>query len=259
MANTRRLFLLPVRVSLAAITTSSTFYRSRIPYCGKFKPLKNWVKGLEPALKSRMQSSHLTLYMQRCYVNNFCKSGGKFGMGSVFSASVIFGSICLTPSIAYAMDGFDILGDDHRLGLPNASEGEEDPHNFLAFARKLLLPVFLFMTVLMNLDHPIILTTKVILILVGTKPSPFSVYLFIEQLRRQFIHQQPFMYKFKSLYAKKVEVEDYMFLCLARVEIKDQRFTLIGILGSWWVLPWSTCQGPFSVLRNQVLQNYIRN
>ncbi|CAL5325276.1 unnamed protein product [Camellia sinensis] len=203
------------------------------------------------------------------YCHDGILSGRKLVMGSVFGASVVFGWIFLRPRVAYAMDaclseksdivifydvGFDVWGDDHHFDLSNASDAEEDARNFLALARKLLLPVFLFLTVMMNWDHPIILATKIILILVGTKPSPFSVYLFIEQLRRQFMRQHPFLYKFKSLYAKKVEVDDYTFLCLARVELEDQKFTLIGILGSWWVLPWSPCQGAFSVLRNKVLQ-----
>ncbi|CAL5368217.1 unnamed protein product [Camellia sinensis] len=295
--------------SLSSSPSSSSLSRSTIPFYGRFEPLKTCVKGLEPVLLQNhcRRSSHWKLYVQRCYANNFCNpgqismflfcylfvliirtlnvmngavllkqychdgilSGRKLVMGSVFGASVVFGSIFLRPRVAYAMDaclseksdivifydvGFDVWGDDHHFDLSNASDAEEDARNFLALARKLLLPVFLFLTVMMNWDHPIILATKIILILVGTKPSPFSVYLFIEQLRRQFMRQHPFLYKFKSLYAKKVEVDDYTFLCLARVELEDQKFTLIGILGSWWVLPWSPCQGAFSVLRNKVLQ-----
>lgn len=41
----------------------------------------------------------------------------------------------------------------------------------------------------------------------------------------------------QSLYASKVEVEDFQLLCLARVEVRDQKFTLVGILGGWWPLP----------------------
>ena len=78
-----------------------------------------------------------------------------------------------------------MLDIDHHSEFPNSSETEEDPRVFLAlaFARKLVMPIFLFITVLMNWDHPIILAAKVILILVGTKPRPFSVYLFIEQVK----------------------------------------------------------------------------
>lgn len=37
-----------------------------------------------------------------------------------------------------------------------------------------------------------------------------------------------------------VEVEDYTVLCVARVEIKDERFVLIGVLGTWWIMPLSS-------------------
>uniref|UniRef100_A0A5B6YP04 Uncharacterized protein n=1 Tax=Davidia involucrata TaxID=16924 RepID=A0A5B6YP04_DAVIN len=249
-------FLQSIRASLTVIPPLS---HSRITLYGKFEPLKTWIKGIEPAVHNRASNFHWKLYILRNRMQNFCKSGHKFSVASMFGASVVFGSISHWPRVAYAMDGLDILVDDHHVDLLGASDSEENPHIFLAFARKLWLPVFLFLTVLMNWDHPIVLATKVILILLSTKPSPFSVYLFIEQLRHQSMHQQPLLYKFKSLYAKKVEVEDYMFLCLARVELKDQKFTLIGILGSWWVLPVSPCQGASSVLGNRTLKNFMRN
>ncbi|XP_020589576.1 uncharacterized protein LOC110030922 isoform X4 [Phalaenopsis equestris] len=37
------------------------------------------------------------------------------------------------------------------------------------------------------------------------------------------------------LYVKKVEVEDYKILCMARVELRDMKLDVIGILGGWWV------------------------
>lgn len=62
------------------------------------------------------------------------------------------------------------------------TDEEEDPQDVLVMVRKLMLPAFLFVTVLVNWGHPIILVAKIILILFGTKPRPFSVYLFIEQV-----------------------------------------------------------------------------
>ncbi|PPD74248.1 hypothetical protein GOBAR_DD28833 [Gossypium barbadense] len=41
----------------------------------------------------------------------------------------------------------------------------------------------------------------------------------------------------KVLHASKVEVQDYKLLCLAIVEIGDEKIRLIGILGGWWSLP----------------------
>ncbi|XP_058188197.1 uncharacterized protein LOC131304813 isoform X5 [Rhododendron vialii] len=240
------LLLQPTRVSLSTTLTSlSSLSRSRIPFGEKFEPLRRrWVaKGIEPSGKNHVKRSHWKLCVQSCYTNNFCKSGMKFGMRSLFGLSAAFGAICFRPRIVYAMDGFDILGDEHRVGFRSPTDAEEDPEDVLILARKLLPPAFLFITVLVNWGHPVILVAKIILILLGTKPRPFSVYLFIEQL----------------LYAKKVEVDDYKFFCLARVELNNQEFTLIGILGSWWVLPWSTIQEALLIPRNKFLQNYLRN
>ncbi|XP_058188195.1 uncharacterized protein LOC131304813 isoform X3 [Rhododendron vialii] len=247
------LLLQPTRVSLSTTLTSlSSLSRSRIPLAvgEKFEPLRRrWVaKGIEPSGKNHVKRSHWKLCVQSCYTNNFCKSGMKFGMRSLFGLSAAFGAICFRPRIVYAMDGFR-----------SPTDAEEDPEDVLILARKLLPPAFLFITVLVNWGHPVILVAKIILILLGTKPRPFSVYLFIEQLRQKFIHQQPLLYKFKLLYAKKVEVDDYKFFCLARVELNNQEFTLIGILGSWWVLPWSTIQEALLIPRNKFLQNYLRN
>ncbi|KAJ4972738.1 hypothetical protein NE237_005912 [Protea cynaroides] len=42
-----------------------------------------------------------------------------------------------------------------------------------------------------------------------------------------------------------MHVEDYKLFCLARIEIRDQKITLIGILGSWWVIQSSPAQGEY--------------
>ncbi|CAK9161775.1 unnamed protein product [Ilex paraguariensis] len=201
MALTARI-LLPIRSSFSSIASPySLLYHSRLPFYGRLEPLKTWIKFLEPVLRTRAPTSH---WIRRLYLPTFqyrrpnlYNSGLEFGMRTIFGVSFLVGSISLWPRVAYAMDGFDIWGDNHRDDLLAASGSEEDPHTILTFARKLFVPVFLFATVFMNWGHPIILAAKVILILLGTKPSPFSVYLFIEQLRHEVLRQHPFLYKFK--------------------------------------------------------------
>ena len=56
----------------------------------------------------------------------------------------------------------------------------------------------------------------------------------------------------QSLYASKVEVQDYKLLCLAAVEVRDQKFTLVGILGTWWTLPHLPYREAFSFVRNRL-------
>lgn len=80
----------------------------------------------------------------------------------------------------------DILLDDHQLS--DTLDGEEDRRAFWMFARKFWLPVFFFLTVLTNLEHPIaLIAIKIILLLLSTNPSPLSVYVFVGQVRVHFI------------------------------------------------------------------------
>ncbi|KAK3033036.1 hypothetical protein RJ639_035662 [Escallonia herrerae] len=113
-------------------------------------------------------------------------SGHKFSVGSIFGVSVALGSVILCPRAAYSMGGVTILEDDHRRVLLGDSKFEEDPHALLMLASKLLVPACLFLTVFMNAGHPTILAAKLIIILFTTKPSPFSVYMFVDQVRKNF-------------------------------------------------------------------------
>lgn len=242
-------FLQPIKQSLTLITSS---YPS-ISHSRKFLYAK-----FEPVLHNRAPIFHYKFNSQRKCFQNFCFSGSKLIIGSILHVPVAFGSIGFLSHIAYAMDGHDILVDDpHLLG---ASDAEEDRRAFWMFARKLWLPVFFVLTVLTNLDHPIALIgIKIILFLLTTKPSPLSVYTVVDQLCYQFMRQEPHLYKVKSLYAKKVEVQDYKLLCLARVEVREQKFTLVGILGGWWALPTLMYQGAFSIFKNGYMKHYREN
>ncbi|KAF3966361.1 hypothetical protein CMV_009532 [Castanea mollissima] len=219
MAHTIK-FLHPIRQSLTAITSSSPpISHSRKFFYAKFEPLKMSIKGLEPVLRNYASTFQSKLYTQRKY---FCFSGSKLSIGSIFGVSIVLGSKSFWPHIAYAMDGHDILLDDHHF--LDDSDDEEDPQPFWI-----------------------------------TKPSPLSVYVFVDQLCQQSMRQEPHLYKVKSLYAKKVEVQDYKLLCLAKVELKEETISLVGILGGWWTLPTFFYQGTFSFVRNGALKNYSEN
>ena len=76
----------------------------------------------------------------------------------------------------------DALVDDHES--QDLSEEEINVHHLLRLARKLWLPAFFFLTVLSNLGDSItILFIKLTLFLLSTKPSPFSVYVFVDKVR----------------------------------------------------------------------------
>ncbi|KAL1148283.1 hypothetical protein V6Z11_A10G115100 [Gossypium hirsutum] len=161
-----------------------SFSQSRHLFNGKIRPLKTWVHIFEPKLQSRASKFEYMLNIQRKYVQDCCFSGSRH-MRSIFGASVMLGAVYCWSHISHAMDGLDIFSDDNHLESFDASEGEDDRHKLC------------------------------------TKPSPSSIYLFIE----------------KALHASKVEVQDYKLFCLAIVEIGDEKIRLIGILGGWWSLP----------------------
>ncbi|XP_059282362.1 uncharacterized protein LOC132036138 isoform X1 [Lycium ferocissimum] len=230
--------------------------RSTNPFDGKFAPLKTLMKCLKPQVYSRVTKfnggSNFETFHH--YFRKVYNLGCNYTLWSTLGLSALLGYTKLSPHISYSSDGFDGLLDDHHLGLFSDSNSEDRRSLFMSL-RKLVVPLLLVITVLMNWGHPMIITAKVTLILLTTKPSPLSVYVLVEQLRHQAVHQQPFVYKFKSLYAKKVEVADYLFLSLAKVELKDQEFILVGILGSWWSFPLSSWQEASSILKCKVLKS----
>ncbi|KAL2335718.1 hypothetical protein Fmac_016931 [Flemingia macrophylla] len=181
---------------------------------------------------------------------NFLRTSRFYG-SYIYIGSILGVSIASSSIIAHAMDAGDALVDDHELqDLP---EEEQNMHHLWRLARKFWLPVFFFITVLTNLDDSItILFIKLTLFLLSTKPNPFSVYVFVDQMCQQFMRQETRFFKVKSLYASKVEVQDYKLFCLADVEVRDQKFTLVGILGSWWTLPHLPFWEAFSYVRNRI-------
>ncbi|KAL1356408.1 hypothetical protein AAHE18_05G182900 [Arachis hypogaea] len=168
---------------------------------------------------------------------NFLRKSSYLSIGSILGVSIASASV-----IAHAMDAGDALVDDPSDNSQDVSEEEEIVHHFLKFTRKFWLPVLFFLTVLTNLDDPImILFVKVTLFLLSTKPNPFSVYIFVDQP-----------------YASKVEVHDYKLLCLAAVEVRDQKFTLVGILGTWWSLPHLPTWEAISLVKNRVGSIFVK-
>ncbi|XP_012081264.1 uncharacterized protein LOC105641318 isoform X4 [Jatropha curcas] len=214
-------FLNPIRQSFSSISyfySSSSISRTKT-FNSKFELVRAWMKQLEPSIQCRCSNFQCKLNLHAQFIRNLYLSGQ------------------------------EILVDDRDF--LDSSDRERDSPVAWMFLKKFWLPAFCFLTVLVNWDHPIILITKVALFLLSTKPSPLSVYVFVEQLCDRSMRQQPYMYFLKSLYANKVEVQDYKFFCLATVEVKGQTLTLLGVLGGWWALPLS--QTAFSVFLDSVL------
>ncbi|KVH92832.1 uncharacterized protein LOC112515906 isoform X2 [Cynara cardunculus var. scolymus] len=248
-----------IRLIRVRTTTSiaSVLPPPRIPLSGKFEPFKSLTRGFEsPAGR---YTRPLILDWKLCVRRYFhmTKSynlGHEFSMGRLLGVSAVLGSFLLRPRFAHCMDGYASSADDHSMGMLGKSETDDNPHSFMIFAKKLMVPIALLLIVWMNWNYPVVLGVKVILTLLSTKPSPFSVYVFIEQLQQQYRGQHPFLHKFKSSYAKKVEVEDYTVFCIAKIEMGDQKYTLLGILGGWWVFELTSLRSALSGFRSRTLE-----
>lgn len=82
--------------------------------------------------------------------------------------------------------GHDFLVHGHYGEPLDASDVEEDLSALWRFARKFWMPLFFFLTVLTHLSDPVsIIALKVVLFLLCTKPSPFSVYVSIDEVRKR--------------------------------------------------------------------------
>lgn len=67
-------------------------------------------------------------------------------------------------------------------------------------------------------------------------------------------HYPNLLINVQSLYAKKVEVDDYIVFCIAKVEIGDQKFTLLGILGGWWVFEMTSLRSAISGFKSRTME-----
>ncbi|XP_031115969.1 uncharacterized protein LOC116019779 [Ipomoea triloba] len=243
----RFLRLINTRASFSSVNVSPVYSQSRALYVGRFEPsINTWVKNLKPISKFQNRFDVRKFHQQFSKLKN---PGCNFTMCNAVGLAALLGSVSIWPRTAYAADGLDALLDDDHLDLLENTKSENDYQTLSVFLKKLLVPVFLALTIFLNWGHPLITAAKVTLILYTTKPSPLSIYLFVEELRNQEMQKHPFVYKFKSLYPNKVDVEDYAIFCSAKVQLKDQKFTAVGILGSWWVLPVSSWQEGVSVLK----------
>ena len=82
--------------------------------------------------------------------------------------------------------GLDIYVDDYHMESFDASEGEDDRHKLWMLMTKLWLPVLFVFTALVNWDNPFAVATRILLFLLITKPSPSSIYLFVERVSKSF-------------------------------------------------------------------------
>ncbi|KAD4586638.1 hypothetical protein E3N88_24239 [Mikania micrantha] len=256
MAHARGFFRL-IRVRGTTTSLTSIIQTPKFSLSVTFEPLKSLIRIFDPPSGrcTRPLIINWKLHGQRyLHMTKSDTSGHESNMGRLLGVSAVLGSFLLQPRFAHCMDGFASSAHAHSISMLGESENDDNPHNFMIFAKKLMVPIALLFIVWMNWNYPIVLGVKVTLTLLSTKPSPFSVYVYIEQLQQQYRTRHPILHKLKSLYVKKVEVDDYTVLCIAKIEIGDQKYTLLGILGGWWVFELTSLRSVLSGFRSRTLQ-----
>ncbi|XP_020096940.1 uncharacterized protein LOC109716064 isoform X4 [Ananas comosus] len=231
IARAASLMKLRLRLSSSPIpphlNPSTTLFLSGNPISGRsseLKVLRNYVSLASPVYAQRFRS---VFSMQKMIGRSLHLSGRKLFTGTFIGISILGGLLHRPSNIAYAMDVDDYAEPSGYL--------KDDLNTFWALTRKFQLPVVLLVMVFLGWRRPVTLVVNIILLLFCTRPSPFSIYMFIEQLRQREMRRDPSFHKTKFLYARNVEVEDYKLLCIGEVELRDKKLHVIGILGGWWI------------------------
>ncbi|XP_078428367.1 uncharacterized protein LOC144700746 isoform X2 [Wolffia australiana] len=197
--------------------------------------LNLYIRNINLAVRSRefIWSSNFMTQIRSAFQQNTL--GRKAFVGTLLGFSLAGGAINSSTNIAHAMTADDM--ESHLMDSESPSDFiRQDLDTLWALTKKFQLPAVLLLTVIFGWRHPIVLAINVALLLFCTKPSPLSVYIFIEKLRQKAMREKPALSKTRLFYAKKVEVKDFKLLCFARVELRDVNMSLVGILGSWWIL-----------------------
>lgn len=158
-----------------------------------------------------------------------------------------FGGIAAAAAFASLSSGYESIIHCQETGVVTGSaqdhgiDWNDDQTSFLLWLRRLWVPLLMVITVTLGWHYPFSLCINLVVLFWSTKPTPSSIYIWIEQKRLQAAQR---MYGLGRLQAQlsnaskmmHVEVQDYGFACLARVSSLTQKMLILGVLGDWWVL-----------------------
>ncbi|KAL9684091.1 hypothetical protein QQ045_021523 [Rhodiola kirilowii] len=212
--------------------------RSLTQYTSSLSGSRLTVAKNEPSVNSRSLFCVARSIMKRnqqVFVK-FDSAGSRLSVRRIIGVSVAYGIANSLSGVAFAMNE-----NEHEY-MSATSYGnsviDRDQLERWAFVKKVWIPsLFLVNVVLMSWNSPIELAIKIILALLSTKPHPLSIYIYIDQLCDQYRPRHPWSFYSQHVRAKNVDVTDYMLFCVGRVVVTDQEYTLVGVLGSWWVWP----------------------
>ncbi|CAO2185852.1 unnamed protein product [Urochloa humidicola] len=108
--------------------------------------------------------------------------------------------------------------------------------SFWPLVRKLQLPIGLMFLILSGWQHPLGLVINILLLVYCSRPSRYSIYLFLQELRHREMGENHAVWKEEFVPTRNVDTQDYKFFSIGTVELPDGRVLhLIGVLGSWWI------------------------
>lgn len=104
--------------------------------------------------------------------------------------------------------------------------------------KSLWVPSLCVLTISLGWHYPLSLLLNLLFLMWSTKPSPSSIYLWVEQIRQEEALHATGLDRMKTQAGglMHVEVRDNMLFCLARITSLTKRSTLVGFLGDWWVI-----------------------
>ncbi|BBN13401.1 hypothetical protein MPTK1_6g03180 [Marchantia polymorpha subsp. ruderalis] len=125
---------------------------------------------------------------------------------------------------------------------------EKRQYRLVLWIRRLWLPSLCVLTIALGWQYPLSLVANILFLMWSSKPSPSSIYMWVEERREEEAMEKRGLERVKAQVSgfleasavMHVEVRDYKLFCLARVTSLTKRSTMIGILGDWWVIYSST-------------------
>ncbi|TVU21616.1 hypothetical protein EJB05_31265 [Eragrostis curvula] len=120
-------------------------------------------------------------------------------------------------------------------GSPSGSSKNE-LSSLWPLVRKFQLPVGLILLIVSGWQNPLGLVINILLLIYCSRPSRYSIYLFLQEMRQREMGQNHVVRKEEVLHTRKVDTKDYKFFSIGTVELKDGKvLQLVGMLGSWWI------------------------
>lgn len=240
--------LLLLRIPPRSVVNAGTLSQRISPFVGRYHNLSRTrlmniesYKYINVSRSWWQLNSKLEGLGQRVYHSSGCK----LPLDTLFGLSIAAGFLSSLPAYALAERDQPEKVLDQTI---TPGKWEEGQSKILSWGRKLWIPMLLVMTVVMGWNYPVSLAVNIVFLLLSTKPTPSSIYLWVEEWRQQNL---PLRHGFDWLKlgpALHVEVHDYKLLCLAQVTSINQKLTMIGILGEWWILHSSSSRLNFGPL-----------